>query len=107
MIRFSEVIPDIRIVQSLIAQLTWTHILQLIYIDDPLRRDFYIEMCKHENWSTRMLKKKIEDAILHEMETLFLNLEVIGNKVTRVSTSQTIAKKFHRKKSCKNSSEKQ
>ncbi|MDP7008936.1 MAG: DUF1016 N-terminal domain-containing protein, partial [Phycisphaerales bacterium] len=65
MIRFSEVIPDIRIVQSLIAQLTWTHIQQLIYIDDPLRRDFYIEMCKHENWSTRMLKKKIEYAILH------------------------------------------
>ncbi len=91
----------------MMSQLTWTHIQQLIYIDDPLRRDFYIEMCKHENWSTRMLKKKIEDAILHEMETLFLNLEVIGNKVTRVSTSQTIAKKFHRKKPFKNSSEKQ
>jgi predicted nuclease of restriction endonuclease-like (RecB) superfamily len=39
--------------------LSWTHFRQIIYPDDPLRRDFYAEMCRLENWSTRTLQKKI------------------------------------------------
>ena len=59
MVRFAEVFPDIKIVQSLIAQLGWTHFLHIIRLDDPLKRDFYAEMCRIERWSTRMLEKKI------------------------------------------------
>jgi predicted nuclease of restriction endonuclease-like (RecB) superfamily len=69
MVLFSEVFDENRIGYAVRAQLTWTHIRQLIYIDDPLRRDFYIEMCKRENWSTRMLKKKI-DSMLYERTAL-------------------------------------
>jgi predicted nuclease of restriction endonuclease-like (RecB) superfamily len=39
--------------------LTWTHFRSLIYLDDPLKRDFYAEMCRVEHWSTRTLDKKI------------------------------------------------
>ena len=46
MIRFAEVFPDPQIVQSLIAQLGWTHFLNVIRLDDPLKRDFYAEMCR-------------------------------------------------------------
>ena len=46
MVRFAEVFPDIKIVQSLIAQLGWTHFLHIIRLDDPLKRDFYAEMCR-------------------------------------------------------------
>ncbi len=59
MVRFAEVFPDIKIVQSLIAQLGWTHFLHIIRLDDPLKRDFYAEMCRIERWSTRTLEKKI------------------------------------------------
>jgi predicted nuclease of restriction endonuclease-like (RecB) superfamily len=59
MVRFAEVFPDIAIVQSLIAQLGWTHFLHIIRLDDPLKRDFYAEMCRIERWSTRTLDKKI------------------------------------------------
>jgi predicted nuclease of restriction endonuclease-like (RecB) superfamily len=69
MIQFAEVLSKKRIAQALTAKLTWTHLNHLIYIGDPLRRDFYIEMCKHENWSTRMLKKKI-DSMLYERTDL-------------------------------------
>ena len=37
----------------------WTHFKRLIYIDDPLKREFYAEMCRLERWSTRTLEKKI------------------------------------------------
>ena len=59
MIRFAEVFPDDKIVSALRRQLTWTHLKQIIYLDEPLKRDFYAEMCRIENWSTRTLEKKI------------------------------------------------
>ncbi|HUY33310.1 MAG TPA: DUF1016 N-terminal domain-containing protein [Pirellulales bacterium] len=59
MIRFAEVFPERQIVQALTAQLGWTHFSLIIYLDDPLRRDFYAEMCRIERWSTRTLEKKI------------------------------------------------
>lgn len=59
MVRFAEVFPDEKIVHALSAQLGWTHFRPIIYLDDPLKRDFYSEMCRIERWSTRTLEKKI------------------------------------------------
>ena len=69
MIRFAETFPDTQIVSALSRQLSWTHFRQIIYIDDPLKRDFYAEMCRIENWSTRTLGKKI-DSMLFERTAL-------------------------------------
>ena len=59
MIRFAEAFPDREIVYALGRQLSWTHFRRLIYLDDPLKRDFYAEMCRIERWNTRTLEKKI------------------------------------------------
>jgi predicted nuclease of restriction endonuclease-like (RecB) superfamily len=59
MMRFAEVIPDTQIVHALRAQLSWTHLRELIAIDDPLKRQFYTELCRIERWSTRTLKDKM------------------------------------------------
>ena len=59
MVRFAETFRDPKIVHALSAQLGWTHFRRIIYLDDPLKRDFYAEMCRVENWSTRTLEKKI------------------------------------------------
>lgn len=59
MVRFAEVFRDSKIVSALLRQLGWTHFLSIIYLDDPLKRDFYAEMCRIEKWSTRTLAKKI------------------------------------------------
>ena len=59
MLRFAEVFPDEKIVNALSTQLGWTHFRHIIPLDDPLKRDFYAEMCRIERWSTRTLEKKI------------------------------------------------
>jgi hypothetical protein len=51
MIRLAEIFPDERIVASLMQQLSWSHFLELLPIDDPLKREFYAEMCRSERWS--------------------------------------------------------
>ncbi|WCJ60727.1 PDDEXK nuclease domain-containing protein [Fontisphaera persica] len=59
MVRFAEAFPNPKIVSSLMTQLGWTHFLHIIRLDDPLKREFYAEMCRLERWSTRTLEKKI------------------------------------------------
>lgn len=63
MIRFAEVFPDTKILQSLTAKLGWTHFVDIIRIDDPLKRDFYAEMCRIEKWGTRTLRNKISSML--------------------------------------------
>ena len=60
MIRFAEVYPDAQIVHALRGQLSWTHLRQIIYLPDDLRREFYTQMCRIERWSTRTLQQKIQ-----------------------------------------------
>ena len=56
MIRFSEVFPDAEIVASLMRELGWTHFRQIITLDDPLKRDFYAEMCRVQLWRSGVVK---------------------------------------------------
>jgi hypothetical protein len=63
MIRFAESFPDARIVSALLRQLSWTHFLSIIYLEDPLQRDFYTQMCRIERWSTRTLQDRIRSMI--------------------------------------------
>lgn len=63
MMQFAEVFPDERIVHALRGQLSWTHFRELIAIDDPLKREFYAEMCRSERWSTRGATKGKETLV--------------------------------------------
>jgi predicted nuclease of restriction endonuclease-like (RecB) superfamily len=59
MIQFAEAFSDEKIVAALLRQLEWTHFTILLPISDPLKRDFYAEMCRIEGWNTRTLRAKI------------------------------------------------
>lgn len=65
MVKFAEVFTDVHIVQTLSAQLSWSHFVILCAIDDPLKRDFYTSMAMQERWSTRTLDERI-GALLFE-----------------------------------------
>jgi predicted nuclease of restriction endonuclease-like (RecB) superfamily len=63
MMQFAQVFPDEKIVVSVIRQLSWTHIVALIPIEDPIKREFYIEICKLEKWSVRTLRERIQSML--------------------------------------------
>jgi len=63
MMQFAKVFPDKMIVVSLIRQLSWTHILAIIPIEDPLKREFYIQMCVNEKWSVRVFRERIQSML--------------------------------------------
>jgi predicted nuclease of restriction endonuclease-like (RecB) superfamily len=59
MVRFAEVFPDPQIVSTLSAQLGWSHFVEIIPLEDPLKRDYYAEMCRIERWSVRTLRARV------------------------------------------------
>ena len=76
MVQFAELFPDEAIVAALRQQLTWTRLRELISIDDPLKRQFYTEICRIERWSTRALTAKI-NGMLFERTAIAKRPEVV------------------------------
>ena len=85
------------IVATLSRQFSWSKFIELIAIEDPLKRQFYTEMCRIEHWSVRDLRKKIsgmlyertaishkpENVIKQELENLQTNNELTKDLVFR------------------------
>jgi len=47
--------------------LTWTHYRTLLKVEDKTARDFYVEECVNENWSTRQLERQINTLYYHRI----------------------------------------
>ena len=60
MTRFAEAFPDEQIVAALSQQLSWSHFVEIIPLENRLKRDFYAELCRVERWSVRTLRHKID-----------------------------------------------
>jgi predicted nuclease of restriction endonuclease-like (RecB) superfamily len=59
MIAFAEAFPEVKIVQTLSAQLSWSHFVEILQCKNELQRTFYAELCRVERWSVRTLREKI------------------------------------------------
>jgi predicted nuclease of restriction endonuclease-like (RecB) superfamily len=69
MMRFADSFPDDQIVSTLSRQLSWSHFKEIIYLKQPLQKEFYAEMTRVEKWSVRALRKKIS-SMLYERTAL-------------------------------------
>lgn len=69
MVKFAKIYSQQKIVVTLSQQLSWSHIIRIIVIEDKLKREFYIEMCRYEKWSVRTLRSKI-DGMLYERTSI-------------------------------------
>lgn len=51
--------------QTVSSELSWSHYVEIIRIDDELKRNFYIQECINSNWSVRELERQI-NSLLYE-----------------------------------------
>lgn len=70
---FYQCFPEARKSQTLSDQLSWSHIVELLKIDDPLERGFYEQQTIRERWSVREL-------IRQKDSSLFLRLAASKDK---------------------------
>ena len=90
MVRFAEVFPSEEIVSALRRQLSWSHIKSIIYLDDPLQRDFYTELCRIENWTTRTLQKKIGGMLFERTALSKKPKELISRELKALRTQDKL-----------------
>ena len=55
--------------QTVSDKLTWSHICELIKIDDELERSFYEKECYKEKWDVRTLRRQMESALFLRLAT--------------------------------------
>lgn len=77
MVKFAKLFANFEIVATLSQQLSWSHFVLLIAIEDQLKRDFYAEMSRVSNWSVRKLKVQI-DGMLYERTAISKQPEEIA-----------------------------
>ena len=63
MISFATTYSDHKIVQTVSAQLSWSHFIELLRISDPLAREFYGELTRLHRWGVRSLRDKIRSRL--------------------------------------------
>lgn len=61
---------------TLLNELSWSHYLSLIKIEEEGKRNFYLHECINSKWSVRELQRQI-DSLLYERLTLSANKEKI------------------------------
>jgi predicted nuclease of restriction endonuclease-like (RecB) superfamily len=89
-IRAACTFSEDEIVYAVRTQLTWTHLRSLMFIDDQLKREFYLEMTRIEHWDTRTLDEKI-DAMLYERTALSRKPEeLIKLELEQIKSTNTL-----------------
>lgn len=89
--QFAQVFADEQIVYALRRQLSWTHLRSIIYMEDPLKRSFYVEMCKLEKWSSRQLQERIQ-SMLYERTAISKQPEkIIANDLELLKNEQQLS----------------
>jgi predicted nuclease of restriction endonuclease-like (RecB) superfamily len=59
----AETFSDEAIFSTVRRELSWSHIKTLMYLDSPLKRDFYTEMARLEGWSLRQMQERINSQL--------------------------------------------
>ena len=83
-VKLNAVFQDITILHTVCAKLSWSHLRDIIYLENSIQREFYIQMSINESWSVRTLQERMEtmlfertaisqkpeETILNELKTL-------------------------------------
>ena len=89
-LRSAETFTEEDIVSATQRQLSWTHLKRLMYLKDPLERQFYIHICCTEHWDTRTLDEKIDQQLYQRTAISRKPEEVIRQELKEVKENNQL-----------------
>ena len=91
MMQFAQQFPDIKIVTTLSAQITWSHVVEVLSLSDDVQREFYLTLAASERWSVRRLRKEI-DGMLYERTAISSKPDVlIKHELAQLREEQSLS----------------
>jgi predicted nuclease of restriction endonuclease-like (RecB) superfamily len=86
MLDFYEAFQDENILTTVLSQLSWSHIVEILKLKEPIKREFYITMCSNEGWTVRELSSRINSMLFERTaiskkpeETIYNDLKKLRN----------------------------
>ena len=79
MARFYQQFPDLEILTTVSAKLSWSHFVELLKLEDSLKREFYLQICADARWSVRTLRERM-DSMLYERTAIARQPENVINQ---------------------------
>jgi predicted nuclease of restriction endonuclease-like (RecB) superfamily len=89
-VRSAYIFSEENILYAVRTQLTWTHLRSLMSLDDELKRTFYMEMARLENWDTRTLDQKIDNLFYERTALSRKPEEVIKQELKKIQATNSI-----------------
>lgn len=86
--------PDFEIFKHLAQQLRWSHFVEIRIIDDPLKREFYAELCRVERWTVRELRNKIATMVYERTAIAKKPEKVIAQEIQRLRDTRELTADF-------------
>ena len=91
MVRFARIFPEQEIVSTLSRQLSWSHVLLLMQMEEPNKRAFYLNMAIIENWSVRDLKSRMNGMLFERTALSKKPEEVISRQLKELGAGNGMA----------------
>lgn len=92
MLKLYEYFNNFEKFSILSRKLSWSHFVELLQVQDKIKREFYTTMCLNEYWSVRTLRERIGSALFERTtiskkseETIIQDLQLL-NKENKMST---------------------
>lgn len=87
MIKLHLYFPDEKIIATLSQQLSWSHFVEIIKLDNDIQREFYAKMCSHEGWSVRVLRERINGMLFERSAIAKKPNEVIRRELSKMDSN--------------------
>ncbi|MBI9015614.1 MAG: DUF1016 family protein [Clostridiales bacterium] len=91
MIKLYDMFPNEQKVQTLSAQLTWSHLVLLMKYDDTIKIQFYISMIGNERWSVRTLSERMNSMLYERTSLSKLPEETIINDIEKLNNEKKMS----------------
>jgi predicted nuclease of restriction endonuclease-like (RecB) superfamily len=98
-LRTAETIEEEQIIYALRRQLSWTHIKTISYEENPIKRQFYLEMAISQRWNTRTLAEQMDKMLFEHTDIAQQPSEQIQQALQELTTEDTINPDLFFKKS--------
>lgn len=91
MLKFYDYFSNFEILPTLSAKLSWSHFVELLQIENDVKREFYVAMCINESWSVRTLRERIGSALFERTEISKKPEETIRNELLLLNEENKIS----------------
>ncbi|MDR0853021.1 MAG: PDDEXK nuclease domain-containing protein [Clostridiales Family XIII bacterium] len=90
-VHLATVFADESILSTLWRELSWSHIKTIMYIDEPIKRDFYIEMTKLNRWNVQTLQEKKRQLLFERTASIRKPEELITKELNLLKDEKVLS----------------